>query len=94
MDINEVFKWLTPEQIVEITIGIGDALNYIRENKKENEKIPETIDKIDYTTPLYIFATQFGLASADREHGQEESNAIFSVMKYAYEKAYEKLEIR
>lgn len=90
MEINEVLDWLTPEQIIEISVEISNALNYMKEH---NEKIPETIDKMDYATPLYLFAKKFGLLGADREHGLEESNAIFSVMKYVYEKIYKKLKI-
>jgi hypothetical protein len=90
MKINEVSKWLTPEQIIEIAISVGYALNHMSTQKRKNEKLPETINDMDYATPLYGFAEQFGLAGADSKHGQEESNAIFSVMQYAYEKAHEK----
>lgn len=89
--MNNVLKCLTPEQIIEISVEMDGALSYMKDHKKKDEKIPETIDETDYFTPLYLFATHFGLASADRQNAKEESDAIFSVMKVAYEKAYKRL---
>ena len=92
MELSEVTKWLTAEQIIYISTSTADVLNRMNNDEKARKEIKPTAKEMGLETPLLIFARKYGIANASREHGDKESTAICTVIKEAYKNAYEDIQ--